>query len=86
MINSLSGFLIVFCFGPENVGDKCLRVAVVEGEPAGLDLYHDAVAGLEDVVGGGECEAIEEGFVRGEGFGCGEAFAIAAAEDVSSDH
>jgi len=28
-----------------------LRVAVVEGEPTGLDLHHDAVAGQEDVAG-----------------------------------
>ena len=49
----LGGFLVVGGLGEEDVGDEGLGVAVVEGEPCGLDLDHDAVAGEEDVVGVG---------------------------------
>ena len=65
MVDALGGFPVVLRLGPEDVGDEGLRVAVVEREPARLDLHHDAVAGQEDVVGGGQGEAVGEGLVRG---------------------
>ena len=86
MIDALGGFAVVGGLGPENVGDEGLRVAVVEREPAGLDLDHDAVAGKEDVVGVGKIEAIEQRLVGGDGLGSFEAFAVAAAENVGGDH
>src|SRR5580692_5140041 len=79
MVNALSGFAIVGRLGPEDVGDEGLRVAVVEREPARLDLHHDAMAGEEDVVGVGEIEAIKKRFIGGDGLGSFEAFAVAAA-------
>ena len=45
VVDPLSGFAKVGGLGPEDVGDEGLRIAVVEREPSGLDLYHDAVAG-----------------------------------------
>jgi hypothetical protein len=86
VVDALGGFLVVGGLGPEDVGDEGLGVAVVEGEPTGLDLHHDAVAGEEDVVGGGQIEAVGEGLVGGDGFGGGETLAVAAAEDVGGDH
>jgi len=63
---------------PKDVGHKRLWITVVEREPAGLDLHHDAVAGQEDVVCGGKSEAIEQRLVGRDGLGCFEAFAVAA--------
>ena len=48
--DALRGLLVVGGFGVKDVGDEGLRVAVVEREEGGLDLDHDAVSGLEDVV------------------------------------
>src|SRR5580704_536443 len=77
MVYALSGLAIIGRLGPEDVGHEGLRVAVVEREPARLDLHHDAMAGQEDVVGVGEIEAIEKRFVGGDGFGSFKAFAVA---------
>jgi hypothetical protein len=43
VVDALLRFAIVGGLGQENVGDVRLRIAVVEGEPAGLDLDHDPV-------------------------------------------
>ena len=51
--------------GPEDIVHKRLRVAVIEREPAGLDLHHDAVAGQEDMVGDGQGEAVAQRQVGG---------------------
>src|ERR1700733_15632869 len=59
---------------------------IIEGEPRGLDLDHDAMPGDEDVVGVGQVEAVRFGRVGGDGVGGGEGFAVAAAEDVGGDH
>ena len=81
----LSGFPVVGGSCEEDGGNEGLWVSIVEREPTGLDLDHDAVAGEEDVVGVGQCEAIGLGFVGRDGCGVLEAFAIAAAEYVHRD-
>ena len=86
MVDALGGFAVVGWLGPENVGDEGLGVAIIEREPTGLDLDHDAVAGQEDVVNVGKIEAIKERFVGSDWLGCFEAFTVAAAENVSGDH
>src|SRR5438105_4318322 len=52
----LRGRAVVAWLGEEDVGDVGLRVAVVEGEPARLDLDHQAVAGLDHVIDVGQRE------------------------------
>ncbi len=51
--------------GGHDVGDEGLRVAVVEGEPGGLDFDHDAMAFEEGVVDGVEAVAEFGGGVGG---------------------
>src|SRR5256885_2104725 len=51
MIDPLRCLAVIARFGPEDVRNEGLRVAVVEGEPARLDLHHDAVPRQENVVG-----------------------------------
>ena len=52
MVDTLRRLAVVGGFGPEDVRHERLWIAVVNGEPARLDLHHDAVPGTEDVVGG----------------------------------
>src|SRR5277367_2869112 len=82
VIDALRGFYVVGGLGVKNVGDEGLRVAVVEREERGLHLNHDAMAGEEDVVHGGQAEAIEQRLIGHDGFGMPEAGAVAAAENV----
>src|SRR5437899_12910657 len=86
MVEALRGFAIVAGLGPENIGDKSLRIAVVEREPARLNLHHDAVAGQEHVIRRGKREAIEQRLVRRESPGRLKALPVAAAENVGGDH
>ncbi len=86
MVDALGGFAIVGGLGPENVGDERLRIAVVKREPARLDLHHDAVAGQEDVIRGGQREAIEKRLVWHECFGSFKTFAVAPAENIGGNH
>ena len=86
MVDALGGLFVVLGLGPEGVGYEGLGVAVVEGEPAGLDLDHEAVAGEDDVVGYREGELVWEGFTGFDGAGGFEAFAVTAAKDVGRDH
>ncbi len=44
VIDALRRFLVVAWLCPEDIWDEGLWVAVVEREPAGLDLYHYSVA------------------------------------------
>jgi len=83
--DALRGLLVVGGLGVEDVRDEGLRVAVVEGEEGGLDLDHDAVSGLEDVVDLRETEFVEQRLVGLHGFGFFEAGAVAATEDVERD-
>ena len=63
-----------------------LGVAVVEGEPAGLDLDHDFVALEEGVVGSVEPVLELGGFGGFEGGGVFEGVDITASEDLLGDH
>ena len=60
VVDPLRGFSIILRLGPEDVVDEGLRIAVVEREPARLNLHHDAVARQEDVVRRGQGEAVEQ--------------------------
>src|SRR5262245_46591778 len=63
VVDSLSCFAIVFGFGPEDVLHKRLWIAIVEREPARLNLHDDPVAREKDVISRRQCESIEQGSV-----------------------
>jgi len=86
VVDALGGFAKIGGLGPKGVRDESLRIAIVEREPGGLDLHHDAVAGQKNVIGGGEREAVEERLVWREGFRRFETFAVVAAKNVGGDH
>src|SRR5207249_532531 len=86
VVDTLRSFAVIPGFCPENVGHESLRIAIIQREPTGLNLYHDAVSGEENVVRRGQIEAIEQRLVGSEGFCCLQALAIAAAEDVGGNH
>ena len=69
MVDALRGLFIILRVCQENVRNECLRIAVVERKPGGLDLHHHAVARKKDVVRGGQGPAIKQGFIRCNGFG-----------------
>ena len=83
---ALRGFFVVLGLGPENTGDEGLGITVVEREPAGLYLDHDAVAGKENVIGVGKREAVKERLVTCDWSGSLKAFAVATAENIGRDH
>jgi hypothetical protein len=76
VVDALLGLLVIAGFGEHHVGYEGLRVAVIEREPCRLHLHHDAVAGPEYVVRGGQIELIRQGRVGLDRLGDGEAFAI----------
>src|ERR1700730_10947864 len=86
MVDALGGFTIVAGFSQEDVGDEGLRVAVVEREPTGLDLDHDAMTGKENVVRVWQREMILQRRVGGDRFWIFEAFAVTAAKDIRRNH
>src|ERR1700674_5318847 len=86
MVDALSSFTIVTWLRPKDTWYESLRVAIVERKPARLDLDHDAVAWQEDMIRGGQSESVEQRNVGSNWLGCFQAFAIAAAEDVSRNH
>jgi len=86
MVDLLFSLPIILGFGPEDIWDEGLWIAVVEREPAGLHLNHNAVAGQKNVVCGWQGELVEEGLAGGDWLGVFEALAVAAAEDVGGDH
>ena len=64
VVDALGGLTIVGRLGPEDIGHERLRVAVVQREPARLDLHHDPMPRQEDVVGRRQREAVEQRLVR----------------------
>ena len=84
-INALGGFDKIAWRGGHDVGQKLLRVAVIEWEPCALDLDFDAMAFKEGVVSGMEAEAVFEDLAGGDGFGMLEAFAVATAKNLCVD-
>src|SRR5207244_446386 len=63
-----------------------MRIAIIQREPTGLNLYHDAVSGEENVVRCGQVETVDQRFVGRQRFRSLRALAIAAAKDVSGNH
>src|SRR6202022_1158836 len=86
MVDALCCFAIVTRLGPENVGDESLWIAVVQWKPAGLNLNHDAMTWQEHVICRGQREAIEQRFVWRQSLGRVKALAVAATENIGSNH
>src|SRR5215831_9679413 len=86
VINPLCCFLIVLHLSEENVANERLRIAVVQREPGGLNLYHDAMSREENVVRMWQRELIKERSVRRDRFRGFKPFTISAAEDVRGHH
>src|SRR5436853_7170475 len=42
VVNTLLSFPVIPVFCPENVGHDSLRIAIIQRERTGLNLYHDA--------------------------------------------
>src|SRR5262245_34998323 len=80
VVDALRRLPVIPWFGPENIGYEGLRVAVVQGEPARLDLHHDPVTRQENVVCRGQAEAVRQRRIRGEGPGRVQALAVTAAK------
>jgi hypothetical protein len=86
VVDTLDCLPVIPRFCPKDAGHEGLRIAVVEGEPARLNLHHDPVPVQEDVVRRGKGEAIAQRFVGGYGLGRLEALAVPAAEYVGRHH
>src|SRR6266581_3172576 len=86
VVDPLHGLAVIPGLSPEDVRYKSLRIAVVEGEPTGLDLHHEAMTGQKDVVRRGQIEAVEQGLIGSDGFGSLKTLAIAPAKDVGGNH
>src|SRR5437899_12440648 len=69
VIDTLRSLAIILGICPEDAGDESLRIAVVEREPARLDLHHHAVAWQEHVVRRGQREAIEQRLISRDRLG-----------------
>src|SRR6185369_5514233 len=67
MINANPGLLKIFVAAGIDIG-KFLRVAVGEGEPAALDLYHDPVSLFESMRQVGHRKFYRFSFFRFEGY------------------
>src|SRR5438552_10810647 len=86
VVDTLRSFAVIPGFCPENVGHESLRIAIIQREPTGLNLYHDAVSGEENVVRCGQVETVDQRFVGRQRFRSLQTLAIAAAKDVSGNH
>ncbi len=86
VIDPLCCFLVVLHLREENVANERLRIAVVQREPSGLDLHHDAMSWKENMVRMGQPEFIKERLTRRDRFRGFKTFAISAAKDVRGHH
>lgn len=77
----MDGLFEIFRLGMIDV-HKSLRIAVDDGKPGALDLYHDAVPFFETVAFVSNVVADFCYFSRNKGFGIGEAAAVFAAKYV----
>src|SRR5438876_9520485 len=66
VVDPLGRLPIVLRLRPEDAGHERLRIAVVEREPARLDLHHHAMPGPEHVVRVGQGEAVGEWLAGGD--------------------
>src|SRR2546423_13820364 len=78
VVDTLRSFAVIPGFCPENVGHESLRIAIIQREPTGLNLYHDAVSGEENVVRCGQVETVDQRFVGRQRFRSLQALTIAA--------
>src|ERR1700687_5586456 len=85
MKDPLRGLAVVSGPGEENVRYVGLWVAVVEREPARLDLHHDAVARQKHMVHVRQCEPVALHLARRKGAGMDQAPPVTSAEDVHAD-
>src|SRR4030081_3244133 len=85
MKDPLRGLAVVAGFGEEDVRYVGLGVAVVEREPARLDLHHDAVARQKHMVHVRQCELVALHLARRNGTGMDQSLAVPSAEDVNPD-
>ena len=85
MKDPLRGLAVVAGLGEENVRYVGLWVAVVEREPARLDLHHDAVARQKHMVHVRQCEPVALHLARRNGAGMDQTLAVTSAEDVHAD-
>ena len=60
VIDSLGRGFVVRRLCPENVLDKCLRIAVVEREPTRLNLHHHPVTWQKDVICSWQSKFVEQ--------------------------
>jgi len=59
----LCGLLVVRFLRFENIRHELLWIAIVKREPGALHLDHDAMARLEDVVGGVQVDRERRNFI-----------------------
>ena len=85
-IDALGGFDKIVGRGGHDVGQKLLRIAVVQREPRALHLHLDAMALEKGVIGGVKAEAVFEDFVCRDGFGVFKALVITATKNFPVDH
>src|SRR5882762_10324678 len=79
MEDPLRGLAVVAGFGKKNVRHVGLWVAVVEREPARLDLHHDAVARQKHMVHVRQCELVALHLTRRNGTGMDQTLAVTSA-------
>src|SRR5690349_24710304 len=72
--------------GGHDVGEKLLRVAIIEREPRALHLDLDAMALEKSVIGGVQAEAVFLNLISRDGFGMVKTLSVTAPKDFSVDH
>src|SRR3984893_5246166 len=85
MKDPLRSLAVVAGPGEENVRYVGLWVAVVEREPARLDLYHDAVARQKHMVHVRQCELVALHLARRNGAGMDQTLPVTSAENVHAE-
>ena len=85
MIDPLRRLYIIFRLREEYVFDESLGVAIVEREPARLDLHHHAVSRLEDMIRLRQSESVREGFAGFERSRMRKVLAITTPKNIHSD-
>src|ERR1700678_4532622 len=64
VVNPLNSLYVVIRCGKKDIGHESLRISIIEGKPARLDLHHDPVTGEKNVIHGGQGELVGQ---RGSG-------------------
>ncbi len=82
VINPLNRLYVVIRFGEEDIGHESLRISIIEGKPARLDLHHDPVTGQKNVIHRGQDELVGQRGIRRNRFRRLETFPISAAKNI----